>query len=104
MYLPWQATVWQPDPVLEEDGGYNCENPFWGLGIAEGETLDGFAVSFDWLGTGTPGTQFYEIIDLVTSDVIDSGFTVPEPATLCLFGLGAVLLRKKKEINLSHRD
>jgi len=93
----WRGTVWQPDPILATDGGYNAKNVLEGAGIPEDETLGGFAVSFDWLATGTPDSQFYEVIDFVTSDVIDSGYTVPEPATLCLLGLGVVLLRKRTQ-------
>jgi len=55
----------------------------------------GFAVSFDWLGTGEPGAQFYEIIDPDTFETIDSGWTVPEPGTICLLSFGGLVLWKK---------
>ena len=64
-------------------------------GIGIGQNVSGFTVSFDWLGTGDPGSQFYEIIDPDTFDTIDSGFTVPEPAILPLLALGVLALRKK---------
>jgi len=58
------------------------------VGIGVGETVSGFAVSFDWLGGGEPGPQTYEIVDPGTLATIDSGVTVPEPTTLLLLGVG----------------
>ena len=60
-----------------------------------GQSVEGFTVSFDWLGTGLPGSQPFEIINPLDSQTIDSGNTVPEPATLLLFALGTIFLRKK---------
>lgn len=65
-------------------------------GIAPSETVSGFSVNFTWLGEGTPGSQCYEIINPSDFSTIDSGFTVPEPATLCIFSIGGVLLLKRK--------
>ena len=64
------------------------------VGIAPGANLGDFSVSFDYLGTGVPGDQFFEVIQPVTNAVLEDGFTermstgMPEPATLALFGLG----------------
>jgi hypothetical protein len=88
----WDEVVWQPEPFLGDDGGYDALAK--NLSIDIGQNVSGFAVSFDWLGIGTPGSQFYEIIDPVDFHTIDSGFTtVPEPTTLLLFGLGAMILK-----------
>ena len=65
------------------------------LNIGVGQHVSGFAVSFDWLGTGRPCSQFYEIIDPADFHTVDSGYTVPEPATLLLFGFGGMILRKR---------
>jgi hypothetical protein len=89
----WDEVVWQPEPFLGDDGGYDALAEI--LSIDVGQNISGFTVSFDWLGTGTPGSQFYEIIDPIDFHTIDSGFTVPEPATLLLFGFGGMILRKR---------
>jgi hypothetical protein len=90
----WSEIVLQPEPVLQDDGAYDAKA--LNLGISIGQIVGGFAVSFDWLGTGEPGTQFYEIIDPTTFETIDSGWTIPEPATILLFGLGGLVLRRRK--------
>jgi hypothetical protein len=92
----WDEMVIQPEPVLEDDGAYDAKA--LGLGIEIGHTARPFAVSFNWLGDAlVPGSQFYEVIDPVTLETIDSGMTqiIPEPATLLLLGLGGVILRRK---------
>ena len=90
----WSEIVIQPEPVLKDDGAYDAKTLELGIGI--GETVKGFAVSFDWLGDGImPGSQFYEIIDPSTYETIDSGWTIPEPAAVFLLGLGGLALRKK---------
>ena len=92
----WDEVVVQPEPVLSDDGYYDALAEAWNLGIGVGETVSGFSISFDWLETGEPGSQFYEIIDPVTFETIDSGYTIPEPVTICLLGLGTLALRRKR--------
>jgi hypothetical protein len=94
----WSEIVLQPEPVLQDDGAYDAKvlRLRWGVGIDE--MVSGFAVSFDWLGDAVvPGAQFYEIIDPVTYQTIDSGYTIPEPATIFLLGLGSLALRVKRK-------
>jgi hypothetical protein len=93
----WDEIVIQPEPVLEDDGAYDAKALSMGIGV--GQSVAGFAVSFNWLGDALmPGPQFYEIIDPETFETIDSGMT-PEPATLLLLGLGGLtLLRKRRTL------
>jgi len=94
----WNEVVIQPEPVLGDDGYYDALSLALGIGI--GEMVSGFTVSFDWLGSGEPGSQLYEIIDPTTFETLDSGYTIPEPTTLLLLGLGGIALRRKKNLEL----
>jgi hypothetical protein len=90
----WDEIVLQPEPFLGDDDGYDARAA--GLNIDIGESVIGFSISFDWLGTGSPASQFYEIINPTTFETIDSGRTVPEPAMPLLFGLGGLIRLKKR--------
>lgn len=92
----WDEIVVQPEPILSDDGYYDALTLNSGIGV--GETLGGFSVSFDWLGVDTPGWQYYEIIDPDTFEMIEDGYTVPEPATLILLGTGMLALRIRRRI------
>ncbi len=64
-----------------------------GAGIGVGQSLGGFAVSFSWLGGGSPGAQAFQIYDATTFDLLGEGVTtaaspVPVPGTLGLLSLG----------------
>lgn len=94
----WDEIHWQPEPLMQDPGAYDALilPPSTGIGI--GESLYGFSVDFDWLGTGSPGSQYYEIINPDTFETIDTGYTIPEPATVVLLGFGAVVFRQRKKI------
>jgi len=88
--------------ILQDTGfgvpiGYDALEQTGGIPISK--TLTGFSVSFNWLGIGNPGTQFFEIINPITFETIDSGYTipVPEPVTLLLIGLGGLLICRKNK-------
>jgi len=86
----WDEIVWQPEPLLWDDGGYDAIARNHSIGV--GENVHGFSVSFDWVGQGEPGPQHYEIVNPVTYNTIVSGYTVPEPLTVLLLGMGALIV------------
>ena len=95
----WDELVFQSDPVIGDDGFYDALHLT--LGIGEGQSVSDFSVSFDWLSTDTPGSQFYEIVDPDNNYItIDSGFTVPEPATslLMLVGYAGLINRGRRAL------
>ncbi|MCF6236576.1 MAG: multicopper oxidase domain-containing protein, partial [Gammaproteobacteria bacterium] len=86
--MGWDGLAVEPDSNLPDDGFSD-----WltlGSPINSGDTLGGFSVTFDFIGTGTPGSQLFEILDPMTFDVLSSGSTtsVPEPGALVLLVLG----------------
>lgn len=90
----WDVLLIQPDTGIPAAGYFD------GLaltgGIAFGDTLGGFSVTFDYLGAGTPGAQLFSIVDPNSFLELDSGLTkstsVPLPGTLPLMlaGMGAM--------------
>lgn len=95
--LDWDSFVAQPDAQLPDDGFFDSLALV--SGIQFGDLLSGFSVQFDYLGAGTPGSQFFEIIDPITFDPISDGFTqplqssnVPEPSTVFLIALGLLFI------------
>jgi len=62
-------------------------------GIADGVSASGFAVTFSWLGVGSPGSQVFAIYDPQTYQLLEEGTTlaqavVPVPASLWLMFTG----------------
>ena len=88
----WNPLVIQPDTSLPADGFYDSLALV--SGIAPNTSLSGFTVSFDFLGSGTPGNQPYDIVDPATFETIVSGNTrlnssnVPEPGELPMLIIG----------------
>ena len=87
----WNGLIAQPDPLLPDNGFIDFAA--LGAGVGSLQTLNGFSIQFDWLASGTPGSQAFDIIEPATFEVIDSGFTtpaappthsVPEPPTFAL--------------------
>lgn len=96
----WDPLLVEPDNFFSNDGSYDALA--LNAGIAPGYSLGIFSVRFDYLGAGTPGSQYFEIVNSSTFDVLDSGRTspVPIPAAVWLFGSGllgliGVAIRKK---------
>lgn len=103
----WDPLLQQPDAALPDDGVYDVLA--LASGITPGGLLTGFVVSFDWLGVGMPGSQFFEIIEPVFFAIVDSGqttvngfVTVPESGTMMLMflsvGLIAVIFFRRKSL------
>jgi hypothetical protein len=91
----WDALVEQPIAALLSPGFYDA------LALVDDPSLLGpFEVSFDWLGAGAPGSQPFEVYELLsgtlTPRAIESGRTrpaaVPEPSFLLLTTIGGVAL------------
>ena len=89
----WEVLTWDPDPSIPDDGAYDA------YAWADNASLaDPFTISFVWLGTGTPGSQLFDVYDGITWEFIDAGATaaaptgapVPEPTTMLLLGTGLV--------------
>ncbi|GGA77875.1 hypothetical protein GCM10011507_31410 [Edaphobacter acidisoli] len=78
----WTTFVLQPDGSLPADGEFdmlaNQDNP---------DLSSVFTVDFEWLGSGSPGSQSFTLYD-PNFNVIDTGATVPEPGSLLLLGSG----------------
>ncbi|MBN2211731.1 MAG: PEP-CTERM sorting domain-containing protein [Sedimentisphaerales bacterium] len=98
------AGLW--DEIILEDTGFGLPLGYDALAQADGilptEMLAGFSVAFDWLGSGTPGPQFFEIIDPISFETIDSGYTVPEPSILLLLGLGGLTRTARTKDRAAH--
>ena len=108
--IDWDPLIFQPDPSLPDDGIYDALA--LNVGIAPGDTLGGFVVEFDFLGSGIPPGQIFEIFDPFNFDVLGSGMSVitsvttlpvPVPATLWLFMVGLLAFtadKKNKKLDI----
>ena len=88
----WDELVVQPDPILHDDGFYDARA--LGAGILVGSQETGFVVQFDWLGSGGPGRQPFDIVNPITLQVEYSGMTVPEPSAWILLAGGIAAARR----------
>jgi PEP-CTERM motif-containing protein len=103
--LNWQLPIVVPaDPALLPDlSGFGYfDTVAQDTGIARGASLGGFTVDVSFLGSGQPGGQDFEIVDPATFSTLEQGKTlaaeqggggvsVPEPSTIALFVLAAVV-------------
>ncbi|MFT3818345.1 MAG: hypothetical protein QM750_12040 [Rubrivivax sp.] len=94
----WDPLVVQPDLVLGA-GFFDAYVYDDADALQPGQTLSGFSVQFDFLGTGAPGTLGYEFYRFDGNDLVSlqTGTTItvpaadlPEPATAWL-GAAALL-------------
>lgn len=97
----WDPVIIQPDTGIPAEGFFDALALVFG--ISPGTSLGGFSVSFELLGSGTPGIQRFDIVDPNTYATLSTGFTtatiappppttnVPEPNSLTLAGLALAL-------------
>jgi hypothetical protein len=105
----WDSIAIQPDYGIPADGFFDSLALGSGLGV--NATLSGFSVRFNYLASGTPGAQPFEIINPSTFLTLYSGTTsiagssgggsganVDAPATLALLtiSLAALLSTRRK--------
>ena len=86
----WDPLTVEPNNFLNNDGFYDALA--MSSGLAPGNGIGGFTVRFEFLGTGMPGSQFFEVVDPLDFTVLDSGQTslVPLPAAIWLLGSGII--------------
>ena len=88
----WDSVVFQPDLSVPDFGVFDTFALLDPIDL--GDSLSGFSVSFDWLGTVlSPGIQQFEVFD-DNFNVIAIGNTalVPLPGTVILFVTGLLFL------------
>ncbi|MEO7386772.1 MAG: hypothetical protein ABIX37_07555 [Gammaproteobacteria bacterium] len=94
----WDTIIIQPDPGLPAAGFADILALPGGL--APGATLGGLAISFTYLGTGTPGSQSFDVVDPESFATLASGTTsaVPLPGGFWFVATatGALLLRARR--------
>ncbi len=103
----WSEQLLASIPALGVPAQYDAYKTV-GAGLGIGDTETGFTVEFNWLGTGTPGSQAFTIYDPATLDVLVTGVTTgegepppngaPEPssAALVLLALCGVTARRRR--------
>jgi len=74
----WSPVVAQPDAGLPADGFFDVQATT--AGLATGQSVSGFSVDFTWLGTGTPGSQLFNIVNPVDYSTQYAGSTAPAGA------------------------
>ncbi|RLA25986.1 MAG: hypothetical protein DRQ62_00970 [Gammaproteobacteria bacterium] len=104
----WDSIVDQPDPSIPDDGYF--DSLALTTGISPDGSLSGFSVQFDYLGTGTPGSQFFEIIDPISFQPISDDYTqplpvenVPEPPVFVLLAFGLFLISCYRRTRQNHQ-
>jgi hypothetical protein len=93
----WDSIVIDPDVALQADGYFDAVALSGGL--SPGSSQNGFSVTFDYIGPGSPGAQVFEIVNPITFATISRGMTsssdpvnVPEPGTAQLWAIVLPLL------------
>lgn len=110
----WDPLVAEPDSFFGDGYADWCAICVGALPVSAGSTLTGFNVAFDWIGASDNpfGSQYFEVYDTSTLEIIDSGDTVfigdppttppvgvsePSSIILALSGVIMVLFRIRKQ-------
>ncbi|MEM9494991.1 MAG: hypothetical protein AAGA09_03225 [Pseudomonadota bacterium] len=102
----WDPLLIQPDAGIPDNGF--ADWLAFGAPIGIDETLGGFGLTLDLIGSSLPMMLAFDIIDPNTFDILDSGFAslvsggpdpapIPVPATFWLFLTGAATLWKLRK-------
>lgn len=90
----WDPFVTQPFPPLSVDGFFDALS-FW-PGIASGNVLAGFSVQVDFLRSGAPGVQRFDVVNPNNFALLESEVTrlvaAPEPTVMWLSCAGILSL------------
>jgi hypothetical protein len=92
----WSEILLPADGVLHQGPIYDAASASSIYSIAAGQTVGGFAVRFNYTGLGTPGPQYFEIVDPTTFETLASGRTIPEPGMMGLMLLGGAAAARRK--------
>ena len=90
----WDVLMIQPDLALADDGFYDA------LAQSDDASLaDSFAMTFVWLGPGSPGAQPFEVYG-PGFETLETGTTapIPEPTTALLILVGLLLFPLTRRI------
>lgn len=94
----WDILTCQSDSDLSKDGFYDAYALY-----DDASLLNTFIVSFVWLGSGTPVSQYFEVYDssfsiIETGETVLASVPVPEPSTavlLCSGIAGLIFFRRR---------
>jgi hypothetical protein len=69
----FSSIVAQPDPGIPADGYFDAQAI--SAGLSAGRTLSGFSMQFTYSGSGSPGSQLFNIVDPNTFTTLAAGYT-----------------------------
>jgi hypothetical protein len=86
----WDTLVVQPDSSIPAAGYLDA---LANASFASGSTVTGLSVAVNFIGTGTPPNQPFDIVDPSTFTVLSSAFTspIPEPSQGLLLVIGLLV-------------
>jgi hypothetical protein len=79
----WDVQTWNPDDPFGASGGFDL------LALVDKPALTGLSIQFEYLGSGTPGPQPFEIYTIDPDFAVTGGGNtshVPEPSAVLTLG------------------